>query len=274
MLGSKQSALNPGYIIGKAGAECYNLPMTSPASAPVVLHADQEHDSLRTAVVLLLTALFFVSYWIVNALLQSEIFGAVRDYAVSLSCVGGLVMSLAISAIAEKGLKRIWHSGRNLTLDDTGILVQLRHQADQHFRWDGHLTRLNWTFKLSGYRRGGREKRLSAKWVCLACQLQQDDQRLIVYSYMPPQKASRWLENDRAQQKFHPLNLATISDSSFSARVKMPIRPEISNEILTGKDGRYWLAECHRWLDGLELTAKDFATLMEEITRRQSGEPL
>ena len=251
--------------MGKANTECYNLSMTQPTSPSSVLHADQEHDSLRTAVILLLLTFFFISYWIVNALLQLELFGPVRDYAVSLSCVGGLALALGLSAVVEKTLKQIWHSGRRLTLDDAGLLAQFRHESDRRFRWDVPLTRLNWTFKLSGYRRGGREKRLPTQWVCLACQFQQNDQRLIVHSYMPPKQAAQWLDGDQAEPKFRHLNLANISDSSFSARMKMPTRPEIPNEVLTGRDGRYWLAERHRWTDGLELTAKDFATFMHKL---------
>ncbi|MCP4426561.1 MAG: hypothetical protein GY803_18875 [Chloroflexi bacterium] len=255
--------------MGKASAKRYNLDMTPPPT-PIVLHADQEHDNLRTAVVLLLVFFFFVSYWLVNALLNLPIFGPVSDYAVSLSCVLGLVLALGITAVIENIFKRTWHSGRYLTLNEEGILAQFRHQEARRIRRDGYITQLNWAFNLKGYRRGGREKRLPTKWVCLACQLQQDDQRLIVYSYMPPAKAAVWLENDNAPHKFHHINLAGAFEASLSDRVKAPTRPEISNEMLTGKDGRYWLAERNRWLDGLELTHEDFATFMQFIARGES----
>ncbi len=234
----------------------------SPTKTPITLHADREHDGLRTAVIFALIALFFVSYWLVNALLGLEALAAVRDYAVSVSCVLGLVIALGATAVIENMLKRHWPSGRSITLDDAGILAQFRRQNPLRFRFDGSMTRLNWTFKLSGYRRGGREKRLSSKWVCLACQVQQDGQRLVVYSYMPPRKAAVWLDED-APEKFQCINQADVADKSFSARVKMPTRPEVTNEMLTGKDGRYWLAERNRWDNGLELTHEDFATFMQ-----------
>lgn len=251
--------------MGKANTECYNSGMRTALPSPVILHADQEHDGLRAAVVLLLMVLFLFSFWLVNALLRWELFSAIRDYAVSVSCVGGLMLALGASAVVEMWLKRVWHSGRSLTLNEQGILIQTRRQADQQIHRGGSLTYLNWTFKLSGYRRGGREKRLPAKWVCLACQLQQDDCRLIVYSYMPPKKAARWLEDGDSPHKFHAIDLSEASDSSLAGRVKMPARPEISNEMLRGRDGRYWLAERTRWTEGFELTPKDFATFMQYL---------
>lgn len=245
--------------------------MTSSDSSPIVLHVDQEHEGLRTAVILVLLLFFFVFYWLVYSLLRLEALATIRDYGVFISCLIGLVLALGASAVVERWLKRTWHSGRSIHLDEQGIRVQMRHQRGQHFRWDGHITRLNWTFKLRGYRRGGREKRLPGNWVCLACQLQQDDQRLIVYSYMPPKKAEQWLEPDEASHSFQAISLADVSDSSsLSSRLRAPARPEISNEMLTGKDGRYWLAERHRWTEGLELTEPDFGTFMGNLAKGKS----
>ena len=241
----------------------------SSIKTPITLHADQEHDGLRTAVIFILIALFFASYWLVNALLGLDALASVRDYAVSVSCVLGVIVALIATSVVEKLLKRYWPSGRSITLDDDGFQAQFRRQNPLHFQSNGSMTRLNWSFNLSGYRRGGREKRLPAKWMCLACQLQQDDQRLIVYSYMPPRNAAVWL-NESNPAKFQSIDLAEVADKSFSARVKMPIRPEITNEMLTGKDGRYWLAERNRWDSGLELTQEDFATFMQYLARVES----
>jgi hypothetical protein len=245
--------------------------MTVSDSPPIVLHADREHDSLRTAVILLLIFFFFLCYWLVYALLQLEFWGSLRDYAVSLSCVLGLTLALAISAGAEIWLKRIWPSGRRLTLDENGIRIKEKAVEEQLIHPLKELTHLRWHFNLHGYRRGGREKRLPAKWVCLAYQLQQGDTRLIVHSYMPPQKAEIWLGDDAAGPEFHKIQLGDLYKSSFSSRVGVPTRPVISNEILSSEDGRYWLAERHRWDEGFELTPNDFAIFMDKVAAWQSG---
>jgi hypothetical protein len=244
--------------------------MTSSNPAPIVLHADQEHDSLRTAVILFLITFFFLSYWLVYAILQLEFWGGLRDYAVSLSCVLGLTLALAISAGVEILLKRVWHSGRNLTLIENSIHVQDKFTGDQLINLTEGLAHLKWHFYLQGYRRGGREKRLSPKWVCLAYQLQQGDTRLIVHSYLPPQKAKVWLENEANTPKFHEIKPGDVYQSSLKARMGAPARPRINNKVLGSSDGRYWLAERHRWDEGFELTPNDFAIFMDYIAREKS----
>jgi hypothetical protein len=241
--------------------------MTSAKSTPITLHADQEHDTLRTVVILFLITFFFLSYLLVNTILQLDFWGSISDYAVSLSCVLGLVLALAVSAVVENLLKRVWHSGRSLTLTDNGIEIQEKKASVKTIKQSGNAAQLNWYFNLKGYRRGGREKRLSNQWLCLACQLQQGGTRLIAHAYMPPQKAKVWLENEN-QPEFHQIEPGSVYESSFSSRLGAPTRPQISNEILASGDGRYWLAERHRWDEGFELSPDDFATFMAYLARK------
>ncbi|MCB9418837.1 MAG: hypothetical protein H6667_03475 [Ardenticatenaceae bacterium] len=244
--------------------------MSTASSSSIVLHADQEHDNLRTAVILFLITAFFLSYWLVYAILQADFWGSVRDYAVSLSCVLGLVLALAISAGFEVWLKRVWHSGRRLTLDENSIHIQDKLTNEQTINLTNNVSHLQWQFNLHGYRRGGREKRLSANWVCLAYQLQQGETRLIVHSYLPPQKAQVWLEDGSGRPQFHKINPGDVYESSLSSRFGAPSRPVISNEVLSNSDGRYWLAERHRWDEGFELTPHDFAIFMNKVTELQN----
>lgn len=244
--------------------------MSTPSASPIVLHADQEHDRLRTAVILLLIFFFVLGYWLIRMLLRLEFWGALRDYAVSLSCVLGLVLALAITGGLELWLKRIWPSGRKLVLDDAGIRAYDQSTESQFIQWRERWTSLKWYFSLQGYRRGGREKRLPKRWLCLACQLQQGETRLIAHSYMPPEKAEIWLDNENLRPKFHQIQPGDVYESSWSTRLGAPARPQLSNEVLTGSDGRYWLVERHRWDEGFELTPNDFATFMDKVAEWQS----
>jgi hypothetical protein len=220
---------------------------------------------------LFLLVSFILSYWLVHSFLQLDFWGSIRDYAVSISCVLGLTLALALSAGMEVWLKRIWPSGRSLRLDEEGIHIRGDSANQDVIRRDERVATLNWCFNLQGYRRGGREKRLQKKWLCLACQIQQGDTRLIVHAYMPPQKAEMWLENESLHRKFHQIQAGDVYESSLGSRLGAPTRPVISNDILTGKDGRYWLAERHRWDEGFELTPNDFAIFMNKVTEWQSS---
>ncbi len=240
-------------------------------SSPTILHADKEHDKLRTVVILLLISFFFISFGLVNTILQLEFWGGIRDYAVSLSCVLGLVLALAISAGIEVWLKRVWPSGRSLMFSATDIHIRNKSAEIQQINFKKGAAHLRWFFDLKGYRRGGREKRLPKKTVCLAYQLQQGETRLIAHSYMSPAKAKDWLEADSPDLRFHEIHPDDVYETSLASRLGTPARPKITNEVLSGSDGRYWLAERHRWEEGFELTPQDFAIFMNKVAEWQSS---
>ena len=239
---------------------------------PVVLHADQEHSGIRLVIFISLFIAYFLSYQLVYRLLLALAPDSILDYAIFLSCVGGLPVALLSIWGLEGILKRVWHSGLSLELDSQGITVHDQRRdvmfsspvgdSDRSpaITWGGNLTQLNWYFPLSGYPRGGRERRVSAKWLCRATELQQDGARLNVFALMPPKQAVQWTGSQRLD--FRRLNPAGLYTTTVRTRLSPPSRPTIPNELLHSKDGRYWLAERRRWEYGVELTPKDFATLM------------
>lgn len=231
---------------------------------PVVLHADPEHSGLRTAVTLILLAGMAAGYGIVYQILQRV--AGTADYATFLSCIGGVVIALGAAYGAELLMKRSWHSGRTVTLAGDGITTRTETGENQQFFWGENLSLINWFFHLRGYARGGRERRVPDKWVCLACQVQQNENRFIVYTYLPPQKAESWItESPRSLTKFHQIFPVQVYDTSVRSRLGPPTRPEIPAAVLTGKDGRYWLAERRRWTDGFELTPQDFEKFIQVV---------
>lgn len=244
--------------------------MSASAPTPIVLHADQEHSGIRMAIFLALFAGLIVGYFLVSRLLAVLAPPALQDYAIFLSCVGAVPIALVLIWALEKGLKRVWHSGLSLVLDNRGLSVHDRRDgavvdpnATPVLQWAAHMGQLNWYFRLSGYPRGGRERRASAKWLCLATELQQDDLRLSVFAIMPPLAAARWIEDPR--HGFHQINPAELYDRSARSRLGPPTRPTIPHRLLQSKDARYWLAERRRWEYGIELTPDDFATLMRSV---------
>lgn len=244
--------------------------MSATGMASVTLHADQEHSGIRVAVFIALFAGYLLGFRITLWLIETFAPPNLQDYGVFLSCVGGLPIALAIIWGLEKLLKRYWHSGLSLTLDGQGLFVndtRFGAQPQTHtgpaIDWRENLSQLNWHFRLKGYPRGGRERRVPAKWHCLATEVQQDESRLSVYTLLPVEKATRWIENPK--YSYHILNMAELYDNSVRSRIGPPSRPSIPNRLLQSKDGRYWLAERRRWEYGIELSPEDFATLMRYI---------
>lgn len=240
--------------------------MTVTTSSPTILYADQEHDRLRMVVVFVILLGVYIGYQIMRGLFGLA--GNTADYIYVLSCAGGLPIGLAISWVVEQGLKRVWHSGNSVKLDDTGLHLRVREAEDQIIEWQHHVGMTNWYFQISGYVRGGRERRVPTKWLCLASQIRQEDQRVIIYTYMPPRKAAAWLAEENSDIAFYEIKPRDIYTSTLRDRFLAPARPEIPKQVLAGKDGTYWLAERRRWSEGVELTPEDFTTFMHYLKRK------
>jgi hypothetical protein len=237
----------------------YYLPMTY---QPTILHADQEHTGIRFTVPGVWIATFILFYILIKTVLDNQPPGGVGDYAAGLSCLGALPLSLGIGAAVEYFLKQRWHSGRQIKVTDQGLNVVLSEEEDLTIDWSQRANEVLWNFPLKGYPRGGRERRVPGSWLCLSCQLQQDDHRFIVYSLMSPKQAQPLLDKYR----FHPINLADFYDTNGVKNwLSAPSRPSLPSNMLTGKEGPYWLAERRRWQEGLELTSQDFEFFLEKV---------
>lgn len=243
--------------------------MTEAGNAPIELHADPEHGGIRAAVFLSMFIALIVAYPVTSALFRLLAPASLQDYAVFLSCVGSFPLALLLVYGFEQLLRRTWHSGLSLLLDERGLYVRDRRpgqtQTEPHtdgpsVDWVKPLTLTNWTFRLNGYPRGGRERRVDKNWMCLASQLQQDDARLIVFCFMPPARAEA-LTGDKSAG-FQLINPAQLYDVGARTRLGPPTRPTIPNDLLHSKEGRYWLAERRRWEYGVELMPDDFMTYL------------
>jgi hypothetical protein len=227
-----------------------------------VLHADQEHSGIRFVVPAIWVFTFIIFYFVLKAFLDNRPPGGIGDYAVTLACVGALPLSLALGAISEYILKRKWHSGRQVAIHNQGLTV-IRSEADNlTLDWSRRANQVLWHFPLKGYPRGGRERRVPGGWLCLGCQVQQDDQRFIVYSLMSRKQAEPLIEKYR----FHAINVADFLDTNTVKNwLSAPSRPSLPSNMLGGKEGPFWLAERRRWHEGLELTPSDFIIFLNRV---------
>lgn len=242
---------------------------------PVVLHADQEHSGIRLVVFIGLFIGLLIGFQLVSWLLDAVAPDGWQDYSVFLSCAGSLPIALLFIWVLEKILKRVWHSGLGIALDDRGLYVHdqrgetpVQPSSEPAMKWSNNMGQLRWYFRLSGYPRGGRERRVPAKWLCLAAELQEDESRLSVYTFMPPDKADAWTQNPK--ETFRIIDPAELYKSSTRTRFGPPERPNLPTHLLQTKEARYWLAERRRWEYGIELTPEDFATLLDYASRGAS----
>lgn len=238
--------------------------MTSSVPSEITLHADQEHSGLRAVVLLIVIGGFVVGFLLINTILSSGD-GLLASYAFPISCIAALVLALVAAGLGENLMKRYWPSGRRLVIDHQSLRAWLPEHQQATLNWSGRVWVIKWRFSLAGYPRGGRERRLTKRHHCLACQLQQDDTRVIVYSYLTGQQAESILDGDDFRQ---------LDPSDYYERGPLrwlrgaTDRPKLPTNVLTGKDGPYWLAEQRRWNDGIELAAADFVTFWQTVRDR------
>jgi hypothetical protein len=252
--------------------------MAQSEQPPNLLHADPEHGGLRLVVFVILLLGLILGFIIIQLLLTLLASNSILiEFANVLSCVGAILLALGIAWATESYLKRAWHSGTTLLLGDSELGFQMGKRGQSQteessekivFEWSKNMNLTRWYFELSGYPRAGRERRVSSKWICLACQLQQDEAHLIIFGYFPPDEAAVWTENQRLAEPFHSISLAHLYSEAGKKGRRAATRPKIPPSMLTGSDGRYWLAEQKRWQEGVELTQKDFATFMKYMEQR------
>jgi hypothetical protein len=230
-----------------------------------ILRADQEHAGIRIAVPAVWLAAYIAFYFVMKAFFDGLPSGGIGDYALALSCIGALPVSLGVGAASEYFLKQQWPSGRHVKLGNQGLTVVRKDEEDIFVEWGKRANQVLWHFPLKGYPRGGRERRVPSSYLCLACQMQQDDHRFIIFSLMSEKSADPLIEKYR----FHAINLADFYNSNAVKNwLTAPSRPSLPANMLTGKEGPFWLAERRRWHEGLELAQKDFETFLQRVDKR------
>lgn len=233
-------------------------------SDKTTFHLDHEHRGLRYTVILILFLSFAAGFLIANALLRRM--APALNTTVILSCLAAIPICLAASALGEWYLKRNWHSGRSLRVGPEQLTLRLSDGSEQHIDRQKHMNLLWWHVPLTGYARGGRERRIPSKWHCVSGQLQQDDVRIVVFCYANPKRWEVW----RTRFEFEMLRPEDVYNTSFSGRFGSPDRPELPADVIAGKQGRHWLAERNRWRNGLEMTQEDFEQLMQLLRRAET----
>lgn len=232
-----------------------------------ILRADKEHGGIQFIVLLAILIGAIVSFILIDPLILAPLLGGgdFNDYRPFLRFVLSIVSGVAIGGLGEYLLKRTWHSGRQLCLDEAGLTVEERDKPVQRLLWDQRVNVLCWAYPLRGFSRGGRERRVPSNHSLYACQLLQNDYSAIVHCYLSPRQADTIVGN----RQFTQLDITKLLDTKLTKRFGPPQRPSVSASLLTGKHGQLWAAEKTRWSRGLELDPSDFATLLDWLARHE-----
>lgn len=227
------------------------------------LHLDPDHIGLRLVVLLTLFVSGMLGFATIRELLRLSN-GRLPDYTFIVSCAGAIPIALVSIWVVEIVLKRIWHSGRRIELDETGIAFVDKEDEAISFDWQDNLSIRQWTFDLAGYTRVGQERQMPKRWVCLSTELFDENASIIVYTFLSRRASLDYLEGPLPYQEINP---RLVYETSLQSRLGPPKRPIIPDEVLMGKNGRYWAAEQRRWQDGHQLTQADYKTFIHFISQ-------
>ncbi len=206
---------------------------------------DSYHAGLRLAIAgsmlvgFVLGALAIVP-WLAK-LLQAEV--------TSLFCfrvIGGLAAGAGVGWLAEAYLCRIWPSGREIEIDAAQLTLREPSGESQSVTWDKLVNTMAWQFRIK------QRAWVPKGWYCLACQLVQDDQSIIPYTFIKPNAA----ENLPQWEAFEIL---------ISEKNNLRKTPQHDNPADSPRQVQLRTAERDRWMNGAELQPDDFVALIQQI---------
>lgn len=191
----------------------------------------------------ILVPVIFISMWIAGYFVAASV---IRGIGLNLLAIliGG-VIAYGITTLAERQMKRVWPSGRAVTVDDNGVQLMRKGQLEREMRADQAVSQLWWRFTVS------RRSRVSKGWFMLACALEHEGTHLTVYTFIPPKDFEQY---HRAK-----------AFSQLANKKDIPGRTDLR---LAGEQRRLRDAESRRWANGAEMTADDFKRYIEEINSR------
>jgi hypothetical protein len=212
------------------------------------MKVDAEHFAVRFWLPVLVIGVTVAFHFIALSVL-----GGARD-SVNPECVvlplDGLV--LAVTAFgAERGLKRAIPSRRSATLSDTALAITDERRSPPEVRrveWDKTVNVQAWHFAVR------RKTRIPKGWYCMAIHLLQDETEVILYTFMPPDRAER-LPGYKNFVRLRPRK-ETESSSDLGA---------------VAQQRRLLKLEDARWADGAEIGHEDFQAVLSQIERRVPG---
>ena len=212
--------------------------MNNVTEKQTIYPVDVELGGQRIFVPMIFIAVWIAGYFVISAIVQ----GAGLNL---LAVIVGGVIAYGVTTFAERQMKRMWPSGRSVTVDDNGVRLLRKGQVEGEMRADYAVNQLWWRFTVS------RRSRVPKGWFMLACALEHEANHLSVYTFMPPKDFEQY---HRAKTFAQLANKKEMSG-------KTDLR-------LAGEQRRLRDAETRRWAGGAEMSPEDFKRYIEEINSR------
>lgn len=214
-----------------------------------VILVDAEHIGIR-----LLMPLLTIGGAIGGFLLGSVIMNQI-DQSVAGACFGipmAIVLAALLVQIGERFIKPNWTSGRHIELTDYDFtLVDQRGRRNEQytFNFAQDLKVDGWYFEILE-----RRHRVPKGWYCTAAQFTQDEQEVIVYTFVNSEEVN---EIKNFIQLFEQLERTKNKLAQSGQR--------ISDVRLATRQKYLRALEDKRWEDGAEVTPDDFKKLMQHV---------
>ncbi len=236
---------------------------------PVELTGNPEHDGLSLAIASAFVVLVLIVTFIVDLVLYFWLGGTRIEYIIP-SCFVGLIIGMIAIYFLDPVLKRMIPSGVVITLSDESISLERPTHEEIELTHPLAEPPLFWRRQLRGRGYTNRERQVHKSWYCYACQVQNEDDKIVLHTYIHPRQIS---ELDEILT-FRVLDLKELEKSGATRRANRISRmrtfgtlPTIPSSIIVGESGRYWLGERHRWEQGIELTLEDFKQVVAYLKK-------
>jgi len=212
---------------------------------PHLFHIDAEHIGIRIVIPLVLVGAFILLFIAFSSAFTTSVEGG------SLNCFAMILAAFAavgVATVADRLLKRVWRSGRAVTLDVDELRFSDKRKGaggDLRIALHRRVNLLAWRFTV---KRGS--ARVPRNWIMLGCQIAQDDTQLTLFTFAPSKEADA-----PRYANFVQLILRSVLEKG-----DVPLREAT-------KQRRLLRAEDERWMLGYELHSEDFATLLDTLAQ-------
>jgi hypothetical protein len=216
-----------------------------------IYRLDRNHLGVRLIVMFAMLGSGVVGLFVVMPLI-TNVLDLTGLPELCVTVIGVLVIGVGLSWGIEAALRELWPSGSYLVADDSRIELRARRAEPSILNWDERINLSTWYFPISRGRSW-----VPKGWYCVACRLHQDEKIITPYAFFKPEEARKLPEWD-----------------TFELLVSQKSAPKRGDEHLLkkfGEQSQLRSAEKERWDSGVEMSARDFVSLMQRIDKNLLG---
>lgn len=216
---------------------------------PLEIRIDIEHIGVRTATLTLVLGGLVTGYILGSAVAQQV------DESLARVCVAlpmALLVSFVMAQVSDRFIKRRWRSRRKILVDQKQLVyIDQRKKPflEQTLDWDQPFDFKAWYFAVMN-----RRTRIPKDWYCLSLWLNQNEQKLVLYTFAPPESL---LKNTQIADYFVQLQPRKEREKLVTADPRMAAQQNYLRSL-----------ESARWFSGAELEAADFFALVDFAVKK------